>query len=84
MFGNQQSTEAQKIKVIRQLESIKEKPYDSDNNGAGQGSDKNESCKSGEESALERQQYLEQNIIDDLEDEEEGKPQVEYLPDTEL
>jgi hypothetical protein len=35
MFGNQQSLEGSKIKVIRQLESIKEKPYDSDHNGAG-------------------------------------------------
>ncbi len=31
-----------KIKITKQLESIKEKPYDSDNNGSGHSSDKND------------------------------------------
>lgn len=56
MFNTQTLPENNKIKVFKQLESIKERPYDSDNNGSGQSSDKNEhsESKSGEDYPIER------------------------------
>lgn len=70
-----------KVKITRKLESIKEKPYDSDNNGSGQSSEKNEQeSKSNEDHPKERYKYLEEYIGEEYE-EEEGSPQVEVLQD---
>lgn len=59
-----------------------EKPNDSDHNGGGQSSERNESSKSGAEE-YDRKEYLERDLerglLSENEDEGDGDPKVEIF-----
>ena len=76
----QSSFEGHKIKVTKLLESIKEKPNDSDNNGSGSDPSKHESSesKSGGE---QKEKFLTQP---DYDEDEEGAPLVEEIKDGDM